>query len=240
MRKAPPAFETLLICLFVGIAGADAPNAEPAETVPRKTSPSKTAATQQAITTRRLSIDVKDVPLLDVLEMLTSRAGVGLAVDGRVTSETLAKPLSLNLRQGSVYAVLHWVFRKRDLAWAVDGEEVVVGPADTMKDRITTEQKKFVRRVEKAWRKKAEPKLDESRLTLNMAGVPLVRLVDLVAERAGLNVVWEKGAEAHRGRATTLKVSDAAVRDILDSLTKQAKLQWSLEAEAIVISPTEP
>ncbi|HUU43567.1 MAG TPA: hypothetical protein VMY39_02905 [Planctomycetota bacterium] len=235
-----------LACLFASWAPADDAPGGPAAPAPAAPAPardadaSKTADTQQTLTSRKFSIDVIDVPLVDVLEMLTSRAGVGLTVDGRVTAEALRKPLTLELRESSVYAVLHWVFRKRELAWAVDGPQVVVGPVDAMKEEVRREQQAFVARVDAAWRRKAEPVLDEVRLSLDIAGVPLVRAVDLVAERARLNVVWEPDAEPLRGAPTTLKVDDTSARDILNAFARQTKTRWSLEAEALVISAAKP
>jgi hypothetical protein len=73
-------------------------------------------------------------------------------------------------------------------------------------------------------------------MTVDFADVPLGRAVDLVAERAGLNVVWEQDIEGARSRPKTLKLSDATAWEILDKLTTPAGLAWSLEADAVCLS----
>jgi len=239
MKMTRPCLLILVMCLFAGVALADEPAQPPVEAPKPPVEPTdadRSAATRKAIVTRKLSIDVVNVPLVEVLEMLTAQAGVGLSLDGKISDKVLRAPLSLKLRGSSVYAVLHWVFRKRKLTWVVDGPEILVAPAEGIKPDLRTRQEAFAHKTEKRWRDVATPKLAETRMSLNMVRVPLVRLLDLVAERAGVNVVWEEAAERERGRRITLNVEKMPIREIIDKLTAQAKLEWSLEAEAVVIS----
>jgi len=249
MNRPWPFLFILGWCLLSAAADAAEPEAPPAAPPSEAPAPptddhgdaaARSTATRQAITTRKLSIDVTHVPLQELLEMLTSQAGVGLALDGKITAEMLRMPLSLKLRDASVYAVLHWIFRKHELAWAVDGGEILVATADGIRPDVAARQEEFVRKTEKRWRDAATPGLTGTRLSLNVVGVPLVRLLNLVAERAELNVVWEEKALGQRGRRITLDVSEMPVREILDKLAAQAALTWSLEAEAIFISPEKP
>jgi len=200
---------------------------------------SSTALTQKALITRKLSIDLRDVPFQEALEMLTSQVGVALALDGHITAKTLRQPLTLRLRKSSVYAVLHWVFRKHQLGWAVDGREITVAPPERIDAGIRNEQMAFVARTEQRWRKEMAPRLNETRMSLDVADVPLADTIDLVAERAGLNVVWESDAESRRRQRVSLKLADVPVREILDQLTASAGLVWSLEGEAALISTKE-
>ena len=229
-------------CVLAGSAAAEDAKPEPAKppVAPRKSAAARTRATQKAITSGKINVDLRNVPFQEVLQMLTSQAGVALALDGRIDDETLKKPLSLRLRKGSVYAVLRWVFRKRDLAWVVDSGEILVAPLEFIDSKVIERQKRFIERTEKTWREKAEPKLVATKMSLNVLRVPLANVLDVTAERAGLNVVWMKDAEDQRPRRVTLKVSETTVREILDKLTAQAKLSWSLESEAIVISSEAP
>ena len=196
-----------------------------------------TAATQRALLNRNFSIHLKGVPFHDALEMLAAQAGVDLALDGRITAETLRRPLTLKLRKSSVYAVLHWIFRKHNLAWAVDGREIVVASPEFIDAGVRNRQIEFAEETQKKWRRQILPKLEARRMSVDVSSVPLARLLTVIAERAKLNLVWETDAETHRGRRVTLKIADATVREILDKLLTPAGLAWSLEAEAVVISP---
>ena len=238
--KAPPAVVAALACLaFLGVVRADDP-AEP-ETPPprdtgRETSAAREAAAWKAITTRKFAADLRQVPLHAALEMLTSQAGVGLSLDGRVTHEALSVPLTLKLKKGSVYAVLYWIFHERNLAWGVDGREIVVAAPQDIDPGVTNRRMEFVASWEEKWRESIQEKLNRITLSLDLADVPLVRIVERVAERAGLDVVWKTETEGQKAWRASLKISDASVPQILDKLTAPAGLAWALEAEAIVIS----
>ena len=216
-----------------GDAGAPTP-APPEASVPKE------AATRKAIATGRLSVDLQEVPFQEVIEMLASQARAGLALDGHITAETLRRPITLKLSNSSIYAVFHWLFHKQDLDWAVDGIEIVVGPPQFLDAGIRTRQIEFVTRTEQEWRRSAEPKLNETRMSVDVADVPLGEVVDMVGEHAGLSVVWENDAEATRSRRVSLKADGAAIPQILDKLAASAGLSWSLEAEAVLMSVAKP
>ena len=194
------------------------------------------AATRKAIISAPLSVDLEDVPLQRVLEMLAVRVGAGLALDGHITSEALRQPLTLKLEDCSVYAVLHWVFRKRDLAWAIDGSEIVVAPVKFIDPAAGNRHLEFIERTDRQWQQETRPRLDAARMTLDVSAVPLVRVIDVVARHAELNVVWEDGAEAFKSRRVSFKASSTTVAGTLDKLTAEAGLSWFLEAEAVLIS----
>ncbi len=225
-------------CLVLVMAGCFAfAGPASAEVATRSHHGDRTSATQRAILDRKFSINLKGVPFHDALEMLAAQAGVDLALDGRITAETLRRPLTLKLRKSSVYAVLHWIFRKHNLAWAVDGREIIVAASENMDAGARNRQIEFVEETEKKWKRQVLPKLEATRMSVHVTDVPLERILNLLAERARLNLVWETDAERHRGRRVTLKIADAPVRRILDGLLATTGLVWSLEAEAIVISP---
>jgi hypothetical protein len=215
----------------------DAPKPAPA---PPRTSASKETSTRKAITTGKLSVDLKEVPFQEVLEMLASQARAGLALDGHITAETLRRPITLKLNHSSIYAVLHWIFRKRDLAWAVDGIEIVVGPPEFIDADIRNRQLEFVAQTEEKWRELVTPKLNETPMSVDVADVPLGEVLDLVAGRAALSVVWENDAEPNRSRRLSLKVDETPIPQILDKLAAGTGLTWSLEAEAVLISVAKP
>jgi len=222
------------------LAEEQAGDAEKGAPLPPGSSTSKEASTRKAITTGKLSVDLQEVPFQEVLEMLASQARAGLGLDGHITAETLRRPITLKLNHSSIYAVLHWLFRKRDLAWAVDGIEIVVGPPEFIDADIRNRQIEFVTRTEETWRDLVRPKLNETRMSVDVADVPLGEVLDLVAGHADLSVVWENNAEPNRSRRVSLKADETAIPQILDKLAAEAGLTWSLEAEAVLMSVAKP
>jgi len=224
-------------CLVLVLAGCLAfGGGAPTEGGPSSQPQDHTSATQRALLNRKFSINLKGVPFHDALEMLAAQAGVDLALDGRITAETLRRPLTLKLSKSSVYAVLHWIFRKHNLAWAVDGRTIVVASPQFMDAGVRNRHIEFVRQTEKTWKQRVLPKLEATRMSVHVSSVPLAPLLTVVAERAELNLVWETDPETHRTRRATLQIADATVREILDKLLTPAGLAWSLEAEAVVVS----
>lgn len=221
MKAAPVILAVLACCARVPVVRADS---------------SVEAATWKAITTSKLAVNLHQVPLQEALEMLISQAGVGLALDGRITDKTLRRPITLKLRNSSVYAVFHWIFRNGELSWGVDGREIVVATHESIDAGVKNRQLEFAERIETQWREGIIPKLNGMKMSLDMVDVPLECILGLVAERAGLNVVWEVGAEKQKRRPIGLKVSEKAVLELLDKLTAPAGLTWSLEAEAVLLS----
>ena len=219
-------------CALTGTLGAQDVVAPPGT--------SRADATRRAVTAGRFSIHLKGVPFHDALEMLTTQAGVGLALDGRITAETLRRPISLKLKKSSTYAVLHWIFRRHNLAWAVDGREIVVASPELIDAGVRNRQIAFVRQTEKTWKQQVLPKLEATRMSVNVVEVPVERVLKVVTEQAELNLVWEADAEGDRHRRVTLRVTDVPVRQILDRLVAPTGLAWSLEAEAVLISPRQP
>ncbi|HUW57744.1 MAG TPA: hypothetical protein VMZ92_13980 [Planctomycetota bacterium] len=232
MKRPWPVLWMVGCCVLAGPLGAqDGPPPAP---------PSHADATRRAVTRGKFSINLKGVPFHDALEMLTAQAGVGLALDGRITAETLRQPLFLKLTKSSTYAVLCWIFRKHNLAWAVDGREIVVAAPELLDAGVRNRQIEFVQRTEETWKQQVLPKLEATRMSVNVTEVPLDRILSVVAERAGMNLVWETDAEGHRTRHVTLSITDAPVRQVLDRLVAPAGLAWALEAEAVVIVPAAP
>ena len=213
---------------------AEAP--EPPKPEPPKPDMIKDAeATQKALLSKRLSVDLKGVPLQDALEMLATAAGVGLAIDGHIEGEKLRETLDLKLERASVYAVLRWIFLKRDLAWAVRGHDVLVAPPRFIDADVANRQNEFVAAAEDAWEKEAGPKLAQ-KLSVDVADVSIENVARIVAERAGVGLVWTEGIEKARAKLVSLKVEGAPLSDLLDRLAASADLHWGLEAEAIVFS----
>ena len=95
----------------------------------------------------------------------------------------------------------------------------------------------FVDRTEDEWERRIRPKLSETKMSVDVSEVPLERILELIAERAELSLVWAQGAEKSKAQRANLNVTGMPVAQILDSLTSQAGLDWGLESEAIVISP---
>ena len=216
-----------------GDAAAPAPS-------PPGISASREAATRKAITTGRLSVDLQDVPFQKALEMLASQARAGLVLDGHVTDETLRRPITLKLTHSSIYAVLHWLFHKQDLDWAVAGIEIIVGPPKFLDPDIRNRQIEFVAQTEEKWRQSVQPKLNETRMSVDVADVPLGDVVSLVVEHAGLDVVWENDAEPKRSSRVSCKADGATIPEILDKLAVSSGLSWSLETEAVLMSIAKP
>ncbi len=195
------------------------------------------AATQRALVAKKLSIDLKGVPLQDALGMLATTAGVGLAIDGHIEAEKLREPLDLKLERASVYAVLHWVFLKRDLTWVVRGRDVLVAPLRFIDPDVANRHNEFVTQTEDAWEAEARPRLAATKLSLDVSEMPLENILRIVAERGGVGIVWAADAEKSRRRQVSLNVTDASLKDIIDKLAASADLDWGLEAEAVVLSP---
>ncbi len=214
------------------------PKPEPPRPEPAKPDLARdAAATQRALVEKKLSIDLKGIPLQDALGMLATTAGVGLAIDGHIEAEKLREPLELKLERASVYAVLHWVFLKRDLTWVVRGHDVLVAPPRFLDPDVANRHNEWVTQTEDAWEASARPKLSATKLSLDVSEVPLENVLRIVAERAGMGLVWANDAEKSRRRQVSLKIADASLADVLDKLAAAAELDWGLEAEAIVLSP---
>ncbi len=218
---------------------------------PSKPDPVKDAAyTRKVLVLKRLSVDLRGVPLQDALEMLASAAGVGLSIDGRIEGETLREPMDLRLDRASVYAVLHWTFRRKTgpgpsttsgaldpFSWAVRGRDVLVAPLKFIDPEIVDAQNAFAQSTQDAWEAEARPALAATRLSLDVSETPLEQVLRIVAERAGVSLVWAEGAEKSRARPVSLNIEGASLADILDKLAASANLHWGLEAEAIVLTP---
>lgn len=212
----------------------------PAPSPPKPDLVKDAADTQRAIVAKKLSVDLRGVPLQDALGMLATTAGVGLAIDGHIEAEKLREPLDLKLERASVYAVLHWVFLKRDLTWVVRGRDVLVAPMNFIDPDVGNRHHEFVERTEDAWAAEARPRLAATKLSLDVSETPLDSVLRIVAERAGVGLVWTDGAEKSQTRQVSLRADQSPLTDILDKLAASAGLHWGLEAEAIVLTPLKP
>ena len=194
-------------------------------------------ATRQRLLANRLSIDLRGVPLSDALEMLASAAGVGLAIDGHIKGEALREPIDVRLEKASAWAVLHWVFLKRDLTWAVRGRDVLVAPLRFIEPDVVARQNEFLERTEDEWEATARPKLTGTKISMDLSEVPIEHVLRVIAERVGMSVVWTTDAEPSRRHPISINFADITLADLLDKLAVLADLHWGLEAEAIVLSP---
>ncbi len=192
---------------------------------------------RKALLARKISVDLKGVPLGDALEMLASAAGVGLTVDGHIEADKLAEPVDLKLDRSSVYAVLHWVFYKRDFAWAVRGREILVAPPGLMDPDVATKQNEFAGAAEDAWMETARPKFEKTKLSVDVSGVTVDEVAEIIAQRAGVGLFWAPGTEKLRTRPVEFKLEKTSLLDLLEKLSASSDLDWDLQAEALVFSP---
>ena len=162
---------------------------------------------------------------------------MGLAIDGHIEAEALREPIDVHLEKASAWAVLHWVFLKRDLTWAVRGRDVLVAPLRFIDADVVARQNEFLERTEDEWEAKARPKLTGTKISMDLSEVPIEHILRIIAERVGMSVVWTTDAEPSRRRPFSLNLADATLSDILDKLAAATNLHWGLEAEAIVLSP---
>ena len=164
----------------------------------------------------------------------------GLTIDGHIPGDKLAEPIDLTMDRASVYAVLHWIFLKRDLSWAVRGRDVLVGPLSFMDPDVVARQNRFVEATEDAWEAAVRPKFLATKLSIDVSGVPAEGVARIVAERVGVGVVWAPGAEKSRTCPGEFKLEKATLGEILDKLAATLGVEMGLEAEAIVFSPAKP
>ena len=151
--------------------------------------------------------------------------------------ESLQKPISLRLQDSSLFAVLHWVFKRQNLAWAVEGDGVVVAAPEFLDHAAGREQARYVKETEDNWLKLARARIANEKLSVDIRSkVPLARILDLVARRAKLNVIWDDKAKRLRKKMVGLRSTDTSVETLLTQLTEPAGVKWHLEAEAVVIS----
>lgn len=198
---------------------------------------SRSAATRKLLTRRKMNIDLRAVPLQDTLEMLAVQAGIELRLHGRMNKESMQKPVSLKLENSSLFAVLHWLFKRQNLAWAVEGDGVVVAAPEFLDRAAGREQARYVKETEDNWLKIARARIANEKLSVDIRSkVPIARILHLVARRCKLNVIWDEKAKPLRKKMVGLRLTDTSVETLLMRLTEAAGVKWHLEAEAVVIS----
>ena len=167
--------------------------------------------------------------------MLSTRSGFGLIVDGHVTDRRLKRPVVLKLQDTSIYAVLGWLFRDEDLTWAVERGEILIAPLEHIQPETWNPHIDFVAATEEAWRRKMAQTLKTRRLSVDLDGVPCMRALEVLAERAPFNLVCAPGTGKRLRRRVVVKKQNAPLSEILDDLTAGAGLRWSLESEAVYV-----
>jgi hypothetical protein len=192
---------------------------------------------RQALLHTRISVDLKDVPLYEVLEMLAMRAGVSLSVDGRVSSDMLRRPVTLKLERVMVYSVFHWIFRRDNLVWVVTGNEIRVTAPELAPRDALIEQGGFAERTEAQWYNAKLAELSKRKMSVEVAEVPFERVMSTAAEHVGFNVVWAPGTEKFKRKPVTVSIIDHSITALVDDLTTAAGTGWLLEMEAVVITP---
>ena len=170
-------------------------------------------------------------PFATMIDFLRSTAVLNIVLDPNAPVQD--KTITLQLSDATVESILNLMTVQVGVNWEIVKNFIYVSDNDGIRKLLSQGPKGFEADAETL---EVEKKLQKRLPYFEFAGTPFTALIDFVRTTASLNIVVDSPAAPTADQTITLRLENAPVKSIIDLVTAQVGLNWTVRENFIYIS----